>query len=77
MGYTMSSSLNSTVDSTLSVKRVFAINQVLLGWKTWMIIIMKPTNTPTQGQPNPRKIWFKVEFGPLFPTAKHFFVGWD
>ena len=30
---------------------------------------MKPTNSPTPGQPNPRKIRLKVAFGPLFPTA--------
>ena len=33
---------------------------------------MKPTNSPTQGQPNPRKIRFKVALGPLFPTANDF-----
>ena len=35
-------------------------------------IIMKPTNCPTQGQPNPRKNWLKVAIGPLFPTANNF-----
>ena len=30
---------------------------------------MKPTNSPTPGQPNPRKNRLKVAFGPLFPTA--------
>ena len=35
-------------------------------------IIMKPTNSPTQGQPNPRKIRRKVAFGPLYPTARIF-----
>ena len=38
---------------------------------------LKPTNSPTQGQLNPRKIRLKVAFGPLFPTATIFFVGWD
>ena len=38
-------------------------------------IIMKPTNPPTQGQPNPWKIRLKVAFGPLFPTAKIIFRG--
>ena len=33
---------------------------------------MKPTNFPTQGQPNPRKIRLKVAFRPLFPTANTF-----
>ena len=35
-------------------------------------IIMKPTNSQTQGQPNPRKNRLKVAFGPLFPTASIF-----
>ena len=38
---------------------------------------MKPTNSPTQGQPNPTKNRLKVAIGPLFPTANIFFVGWD
>ena len=39
---------------------------------------MKPTNFPTQGQPNPGKIGLKVAFGPLFPTASIFsWVGVD
>ena len=37
-------------------------------------IIMKPTNSPTQGQPHPRKIRLKVAFGPLFSHSKQFFV---
>ena len=39
---------------------------------THINIIMKPTNPPTQGQPNPRKIGLKVAFGPLFPTEINF-----
>ena len=35
-------------------------------------IVMKPTNCPTQSQPNPRKIRLKVAFGPLIPTAYSF-----
>ena len=35
-------------------------------------VIMKPTNSPTQGQPRPRKVRFKVAFGPLFPTESIF-----
>ena len=39
---------------------------------------MKPPNSPTQGQPNPRKIRVKVAFGPRFPTADNFsWVGID
>ena len=30
---------------------------------------MKPTNSPTQGQPNPIKIMLKVALEPLFPTV--------
>ena len=33
---------------------------------------MKPTNSPTQGEPNPRNVRLKVVFGPLFPTANIF-----
>ena len=35
-------------------------------------MIMKPTNSPTQGQPNPRKIRLKMAFGPLFATENIF-----
>ena len=45
-------------------------------------ITVKPTNSPTQGQPNLRKITFKVAFGPLgiwatFSHSKYVSVGWD
>ena len=36
-------------------------------------IVMKPTNSPTQGQPNPRIIRLKQAFGPLFFHSKYFF----
>ena len=42
-----------------------------------MSIAMKPTNSQTQGQPDPTKIRSKVASGPLFPRSKYFFVGWD
>ena len=44
-----------------------------------MNIIMKPpSNSPTQGQPNPRKIRLKVAFWATFSLcSKYFFVGWD
>ena len=35
-------------------------------------VIMKPTNSPTQGQPDPTKNRLKAAFGPLFPTANIF-----
>ena len=38
-------------------------------WVGKHINIMKPSNSPTQGQPNQRKLGLKVVFGPLFPTA--------
>ena len=41
-------------------------------WKHIVSTIMKPTHSPTQGQPNPRKMRLKVPFGPLFPTANNF-----
>ena len=41
-------------------------------------IITKPTNSPTEGQPSPRKSRLKVAFGPLFPTTNIFsWVGID
>ena len=43
---------------------------IVLGWKR-KNIIMKPKNSPTQGQPNPKKIGAKVAFGPLFSHGKH------
>ena len=39
--------------------------------------IMKRTNSPTLGEPNPKKIRLKAAFEPLFPTAKKKIVGWD
>ena len=53
--------------------------QCLRYTKFWWVgkhvnIIMKPTNSPTQGQPNPKKNRLKVAFGPFFPTAKYFFL---
>ena len=35
-------------------------------------IIMKPTNSPTQGQLNPRRNRLKVAFGPLLATVNNF-----
>ena len=37
----------------------------------YLVTTMKPTNSLTQGQPNPRKIRLKAEFGPRFPTANN------
>ena len=54
---------------------MFAIDQVLLGWKTYT-----GRNYDETGElPNPRKNRLKVVFGPLFPTANIFswWVGID
>ena len=41
-------------------------------------IIMKPTNSPTQGQRNPRKNRLKGgNWATFFPTANNFCAGWD
>ena len=37
--------------------------------------ITKPSNSPTQAQPNPRKIRLKVAFWATFSHSKHFFGG--
>ena len=52
-------------------KRVLAIYQFLLGWKT-LSSIMKATNSATQGQPNPRKNNVKSGIWAAFPTADIF-----
>ena len=36
---------------------------------------MKPTNSSSQGQPNPTKIRLKVALGPLFPCEQIIFLG--
>ena len=58
---------------------VFAIYHTTLCWVAKHInIIMKPSNSPTQGQPNPRKKRLNLACGPLFPTAIFFsWVGID
>ena len=38
---------------------------------------MKPTNSPTQGQPNPRKNRLKSGSWATFSQSKYFYVGWD
>ena len=39
-------------------------------------ITVKPTNSPTQGQPNPTINGLKMAFGPLFPTATNNIFSW-
>ena len=56
----------------LAHSRVFAIYKLCWVGKHINVII-KPTNSPTQGQPNPRKIGI---WG-TFSHSKYFFVGWD
>ena len=54
---------------------VFAIYGTKLCWVGKHItIIMKPTNSPTQGQPKPMKIRLEVAFGPVFLST--FFFSW-
>ena len=54
-----------------------AIYQLLLGWKTLEILLWNRRFSSTQGQPKPRKIRWKVAFGPLFfsPTATILLLG--
>ena len=56
---------------------VFAIFQNSVGLENMhqVNLVMKPTSAPAQGQPNPRRIGFKVAFGPLFPAVNTFFRG--
>ena len=51
---------------------MFAIYRILLSWRTYEYYyetdeLPNPTNSPTQGLPNPRKIRSKARFGPLYP----------
>ena len=55
------------VYDTTAIIRLFAFYQLLLGWKTYKYYYETDELPPTQGQPNPRKIWLKKRrFGPLF-----------
>ena len=54
------------------INRVFAIFTKFCWVGKHVNVSMKPTNFPTQGQPNPRKIRLKVAFGLRFPTANDF-----
>ena len=59
------------------VNRVFAIYQILLGWKTCKYYYETdelPNPRPTQPK---KKSGWKWRLGHFFPTAKWFFVGWD
>ena len=55
-----------------SIKRVLAIYQIMLGWKTYECYHETDELFPTKGQPNPRKNRLKVAFGPLVSTANTF-----
>ena len=46
---------SSLLCTPVILRRVFAIYQSLLGWKTWKYFYETNTNFPTQGQPHPRK----------------------
>ena len=65
--------------------RVFAMYQVLLGWKTYKYYSEYKTGklpNPRSTQPKKKRVksgqvGLKVASGPLFPTANVFFLGWD
>ena len=57
----------------ISDNRAFATYQLCwVGNHVLRVNIMKTTNSPIQGRPNPRKIRSKVATGPLLPTANTF-----
>ena len=68
-------SKHKTRKRDLSENSEFAIYQIM-GWKHRNIIV-KATNSPTQGQPNPRKNGLKSGIWATFSHSKYFFVGWD
>ena len=51
--------------------------QIMLGWKTYKYDY--ETDKLPKADPTREKLYgrLKVAFGPLFPTANIFFVGWD
>ena len=53
-----------------TINRVLAMDLII----KHINIIIKPTNAPTQGHPNPRQNRLKVAFGPFFATANN--VSW-
>ena len=70
--------IHSRCDRPFLNTRGFVIHQnsVELENMYFELNIMKPINSPTQGQPNPRKITLKVAVGPLFFThSNQFFSG--
>ena len=70
-GYRQKSRQKQLISCTLvSVVRVRCLRFTKLCWvRKHLHIIMKPTNSPTQRQPSPRKIGLKVGVGPLFQAA--------
>ena len=58
----------SSIQFSQLTRGVLAMHQFLLSWKTNKHYDEKPTNSPAQGQPNPRKNRSKVAFlGHFFP----------
>ena len=60
------------------INTVFAIYQIMLGWKTHKDYHETDELPKTKADPTQKgKIRCKVDLGHFFPTAKYFFVGWD
>ena len=55
---------------------MLAIYQPLLSWTTCKHYY-ETDELPNASQPNPRKKMLKVVFGPLFPIANTFPIGWN
>ena len=53
-------------------KKIWCLWFTKFCWIGNINIVVKPSNSPTQGQPSPRKMRLKVVFGPLLPTGNIF-----
>ena len=62
----------NTYDSVPKYCDVFAIYQIILGWKTYKYYHETDELPPTQVQPNPRKDRLKVALGHFFPQQTFF-----
>ena len=54
--------------TAVDYNRMFAIYQILLGWKTYPSKYFETDELPNPRPTQPKKIRLKVAFGLLFPT---------
>ena len=60
------------IPSATAINRVFAIYQMMMGWKTYKSYLGNRRTPKTQGQSNPREMRLKRHLGNFFLTANSF-----